>query len=33
VVETWFMIALSQEQVVAWHVSRLEDAFASAVEL
>lgn len=27
VVGTWFKIALSHEQVVAWHVSRLEDAF------
>jgi hypothetical protein len=24
---TWFKIALSPEQVAAWHVSRLEDAF------
>ena len=26
---TWFMIALSHEQVAAWHVSRLEDAFGA----
>jgi hypothetical protein len=24
---TWFKIALSQQQIVAWHVSRLEEAF------
>jgi hypothetical protein len=29
VVRTWFKIALSHEQVVAWHVSRLEDAFGA----
>jgi hypothetical protein len=26
---TWFTIALSHEQVAAWHVSRLEDAFGA----
>lgn len=25
----WFKIALSDEQVAAWHVSRLEDAFGA----
>ena len=26
---TWFKIGLSHEQVAAWHVSRLEDAFGT----
>src|ERR1700680_2148321 len=26
---TWFKIGLSHEQVAAWHVSRLEDAFGA----
>ena len=26
---TWFTIALSHEQVAAWHVSRLEEAFGA----
>src|SRR5438067_2321079 len=26
---TWFRIALSRDQVAAWHVSRLEDAYGA----